>query len=228
MENWIQKKQIDCSSVVRANYCATQLFKANVYLLLKKKLALSLELYITNLKRSLHDALSSSHADLLINPLMYLNSCMYLQPWNLHLIEITIFPWALSQKLLVASRDFGMFERAKQGENARSHWELGDVSIPWEARAECRAGLTVWVAASSPSYPYGQELGLSNRDHLPDDTVPEKDHFDSPILIVTSATANRGRCTVRHLWWVETTTTHNSDKISPCFGFFDIPVCIWP
>lgn len=122
------EETLDCSLVVRANYGADKLFKAAAYLLLKKKSVLSLGFYISNPKRCLHDTLSSSHTGLIINPLVHLNFCMYLQSWNPHSIEITIFPWALSQKLLVASRDFRRFEKAKHRENTRSHSGAGDAS----------------------------------------------------------------------------------------------------
>lgn len=51
---------------------------------------MSLDFYASYLssKTSLCDALSSSHPDLEINPLMYLNFSVYQQSWNLHLIQM--------------------------------------------------------------------------------------------------------------------------------------------
>lgn len=224
------EETLDCPLVVGANCCATQLFRAAVYLILKKNI--SLEFYMSNQNRSLRDTPAEcSHTDLLIHPLMYHNFCMYLQSWNPHLIEITIFPWALCQKLLVASRDFGRFEGAKQRENARSHWEAGDASS--SLRGLC------WMA--------GQDL----QSELPLPVIPMARNWDCSITLMIESQKSttfkalwfaRGSMPHRLFLWYSTQgkmpcytavmgrdpPVYNSDKVSPCFGLFDIPVCRWP
>lgn len=95
----------------------------------------------------------------------------------------------------------------------------------------------VSAATSSPNYPYGQELGLSNRNCHSDDTVPEKEphsnHFNLsvaqkpthclPVPQQTVEDAILGIYTV----WQRPPPMQNSNKISCCFEFFDIPVCRW-
>ena len=86
----------------------------------------------------------------------------------------------------MATRDITRFGRAKQRENARSHSQAGDdnsspgdpcrTAVAWLCRTASDATPKfVSAATSSPNYPHGQELGLSNRNCHSDDTVPEKE-----------------------------------------------------
>lgn len=166
---------------------------------------------------------------------MYPNSCMYLQSWNSHLVEMDNLPLSRISKSFGATRDMRRSGRASCRTNTRSHLQAGD--------DQSSPGLTGTAGPGWAGLPEMQPQLLGQRPRLLP-VIPVAWNWDHPMWIYTQmiqfqqknpiqttlsvaqtpshcftlATVNSGRCSVGDLYgMLEAPPMHNSDKKISCW-----------
>lgn len=172
---------------------------------------------------------------------MYPNSCMYLQSWNSHLVEMDYLPLSCISK---SFRGYKGHDKIWERTNTRSHSQAGDeqssLGLTWNGQAwlgRAARDATATLAQQPLLLPvilmawnWDPPMGTYTQMITVPAKEPHSNHFDlsvaqHPPHCFTLATANSGRCNVRDPYgMVEAPPMHNSDKISHV-EFFVIPVC---